>query len=87
MVSKTPRKKAEKNHFGSEAVTLEQLSIIGNLLDTKLEEKLARFKLPVYVNIPKTEVNLMYPSKYFNWKDFVWASALGIIVGFVISKM
>ena len=83
----------KKNFFSSEPVTVEQMRIIENLLETKLAGKLEQFKTPVHVTVNPnfrvlpTEVNIMNPEKYFNWKDFVWSSALGIIVGFVISKI
>lgn len=86
-------KEQKESFFSSGAVTVEQLKILENLLDTKLSSKLEQFKTPVNVSVfPKfrvepQEVNIMNPEKYFNWKDFVWASALGIIVGFVISNM
>ncbi len=82
-----------KNFFSSGVVTAEQIKIIENLLDSKLTGKLEQFKTPINVSVfPKfrvlpTEVNIMNPEKYFNWKDAVWSSALGIIVGFVISKI
>ncbi|MFZ3032231.1 MAG: hypothetical protein WA082_04300, partial [Candidatus Moraniibacteriota bacterium] len=79
--------------FSSGVVTAEQIKIIENLLDVKLMDKLGQFKTPVNVEVfPKfrvepQQVNIMNPEKYFNWKDAVWSSALGIILGVVISKV